>query len=122
MRVGRDARFGKYTCGTCTAKQKDELRCVLKGHERPPAKTPAYRVAMGSARAVLTKSCPVGLSLNDDRTSLYLTAYGMVKKWAKWPPGRDDPRTLEALTVIQREHDLIDLERDTAPTKQGAKA
>jgi len=65
------------------------------------------------ARAILTTQCPVGLSLENDAIGLWLTAFGMVKRWNQWPPGRTDPRTLEALTLVQREHDLIDMEKAT---------
>lgn len=72
---------------------------------------PTYRVDMGpTRRAEFTTRCPVGLAMTDE-VALYLAAYAMVKRWNKWPPGRDNPRVVEALTVIQREHDLIDMER-----------
>jgi hypothetical protein len=122
VRTQRDARYGQLTCGACSNKQRDEFRCVLKGHERKPADGPAYRVSMGpQRRAAFYGSCPVGLALESPRTELYLAAYGLVSRWSKWPPGRDDPRTLEAITVIQREHDLIDAEHlDASPTKAAA--
>lgn len=108
--MGRDARFGPHNCVTASEAERDEFRCPDYG--RAPAAVPTYRVDMGpTSRAILTTQCPVGLSTRDKEVALWLTAYGMVKRWQKWPPGRDDPRLLEALTVIQREHDLIDLER-----------
>lgn len=87
---------------------------MLPGEERAPAPVPTYRLDMGpSRRAHLTTACPVGLALTDE-TALDLTAYALVKRWQKWPPGRDDPRLLDALAVIQREHDLISLEATPA--------
>ncbi|HEX5437152.1 MAG TPA: hypothetical protein VFW98_08330 [Gemmatimonadaceae bacterium] len=112
VRAGRSARYGHLTCGSCTEAERDEFRCCLAGHEREPAPVPTYRLDMGpTRRAVLTRQCPVGLALRDPQVGLWLTAYGMVRRWGKWPPGRDDPRVLEAMVVIQREHDLIDREQ-----------
>lgn len=124
MRLGRSERYGHLTCGGCSEAQRDELRCPLRfaaGKDqtgkvrdpapRAPADVPFYRIEMGrNRRAEFTKQCPVGLALTDDVT-LYLNAYALVERWGKWPPGRDDPQVLEAIMVIRREHDLIDLER-----------
>lgn len=114
MRTQRSEKYGHLTCGSCTERQRDEFHCVIKGHERPPALAPKFRVEMGTARTVLTKSCPVGLALQSERTAMYLTAYGLVSRWNKWPPGRECPRTVDAIATIQREHDLIDNERTKA--------
>jgi hypothetical protein len=119
VRLGRSERYGRLTCGRCTERQRDEFRCVLKGHERTPAEVPTYRVDMGrDARAHLTRSCPVGLALTDS-TARLLSAYGLAKRWGQFPPGRRDPQLLEAFSVIQREHDTIDLEQ-TAPSAPDA--
>ena len=65
---------------------------------------------MGAGRPRFFRRCPVGTVLDDRLVRDALVAFGAVKRWQKWPPGRDDPRLLDALNVIQREHDLLDAE------------
>lgn len=114
VRLGRSEEYGHLVCGACAESVRDKMRCVLPGHEREPAPAPTYRVDMGPAsRAALFTRCPVGLALTDD-AARYLSAYGLVKRWGKWPPGRDNPALLEAMSLIEREHDLITLERAPA--------
>jgi hypothetical protein len=47
--------------------------------------------------------CPWSVALKDGRVGRWLTAYGMVDRWGKWPPGKDDPQLMEAFTVIANE-------------------
>ena len=116
--MGRDPRYGLHDCWNASATERDEFRCQVPGDERAPAPVPAYRVDMGpTSRAVLLNVCPVGASLQSMDVVRWLTAYGLIKRWQKWPPGRDDPRLMEALGVIQREHDAIDLERVEQPKR-----
>lgn len=60
-------------------------------------------------RAELFTVCPNGVALTEEVTTA-LTTFGFLSRFNKWPPGRDDPRFLEAVSIIQREHDAIDSE------------
>ncbi len=85
---------------------------MLKGHEREPAKTNAYKVEMGGVRKPeFFRSCPVGLALTDSVAEL-MAAYNIHKTFGDtWLPGtRKDPRLLSAFVVIERENNLITLE------------
>jgi hypothetical protein len=62
-------------------------------------------------KAVQTTRCPWSLALADSRTIQWLTAYGLIERWGKWPPGREDPQLLEAMVVIASEHARIEAER-----------
>lgn len=100
---------------------RDRLRCVLPdadGSVRSPALVPTYRVDMGStARARLFHACPIGTLYGDPFIRHSLTVSGLVRRFNRWPPGREDPRLLEAVLVIQREHDVIDAERRAPPAE-----
>jgi hypothetical protein len=62
-------------------------------------------------KATHTKKCPWSVALADTRVNRWLTAYGMVERWGKWPPGREDPQLMEAMLVIAGEHNRMDAER-----------
>lgn len=80
------------------------MTCGLPGHEREPKKVPTYKIEMGNdRRAVQTKICPWAVALEDEKVSQWLLAYGLVSRWGKWPPGREDPQLLEAMVVIANE-------------------
>ena len=109
--MGRHARFGKLHCGGCSEKQRDELTCGLPGHEREPKKVPTYKVEMGGLRkAVQTKVCPWAVAFSDRKVVQWLTAYALIERYREWPPGRRDPRLLEAITVIANEHSRMTAE------------
>jgi len=63
---------------------------------------------MGGVRLpVLTKRCPWATAYADPETGKALRTYWMVKDLGKWPPGRLDPRLLDAFAVIAAEHNAI---------------
>ncbi|MFL5481135.1 MAG: hypothetical protein ACJ8AK_03015 [Gemmatimonadaceae bacterium] len=49
--------------------------------------------------------------LADRKINQWLTVYGVVERWGKWPPGRENPQLLEAMIVIASEHARIDAEK-----------
>lgn len=63
----------------------------------------------GHRRARFFDRCPVGIAYTDEVVAM-LSAYNVNREFHRWPPGRDDPRLLEAFVVIKREHELIDAE------------
>jgi hypothetical protein len=70
----------------------------------------------GVKRAFISDRCPWSHVYNDGVATHYLAAYGLVERWREWPPGRRDPRLLEAMTVIASEHQAVDREK-YAPKK-----
>lgn len=116
MRLGRSKEYGHLTCGGCSEATRDKMRCPLTLHgkgkrpPREPAAVPSYRVEMGGTkRAELFRSCPYGECLTPEATR-HLTTFGFIKRFDKWPPGREDPQLYEAVSLLQREHDAIDEE------------
>lgn len=57
-------------------------------------------------KKLMFRSCPVGTLLSDSVVPL-LKAYNMYREFEEWPPGRRDPRVVEAFLVIRREQQLI---------------
>lgn len=61
----------------------------------------------GNRKPVQTKICPWAVALQDGKISQWLLTYGLVKRWNKWPPGRDDPQLLEAIIILANEESQI---------------
>lgn len=81
------------------------------GEERP-AVPGRHTVEMGGVRkALIFDRCPWATAYNDKDAVAYLGAYGVVERWREWPPGKRDPRLMEALTVIASEHNRADSEK-----------
>jgi hypothetical protein len=72
-----------------------------------------------SRKAIHTTKCPWSVALADRQVNRWLTAYGLVERWRKWPPGREDPQLMEALLVIAGEHNRMDAERIEAARAKG---
>lgn len=54
--------------------------------------------------------CPWSNVYNDRDAKLYLAAYGIVERWREFPPGKRDPRLMDALSIIASEHNTVDRE------------
>jgi hypothetical protein len=66
---------------------------------------------MGAGRKPMTfRSCPVGTVLKDEVIVL-LAAYNVAMELGQWPPGRRDPRVLDAFMVIRDENNAVEAER-----------
>lgn len=70
----------------------------------------AHRVSFGEQGAEFFDRCPWATVAGDADVDRYLTAYGVLERWGKTPPGRDDPRYWEAMTVIAAETARVDRE------------
>lgn len=66
-------------------------------------------------KALIFDRCPWSEVFNDRDAQSYLAAFGVVERWREFPPGKRDPRLMEALTVIASEHNTID--RENIPRK-----
>lgn len=60
---------------------------------------------------LMYRSCPVGTSLQDDEITLLLASYNIKDLLGIVPPGRQNPRVLDAWVVIRSENNAIDRER-----------
>lgn len=91
------------------------MTCGLPGHEREEKKVPTYKLEMGGPRkAEQFKRCPWSAVIEDPIVGQSLRGYGLVDRWHRWPEGRPDPRFLEALSVIDSEHNRITEEATAA--------
>lgn len=71
----------------------------------------------GDAGALFFDRCPWSAIASEPVVDRYLAAYGVLERWGKTPPGRDDPRYWQAMTVIASEHAAID--RESLAKKDG---
>ncbi len=71
----------------------------------------------GDAGAVFFDRCPWSTIARDGDADRYLAAYGVLERWGKAPPGRDDPRYWDAMIAIGAEHAAID--REVLATPEG---
>jgi len=61
----------------------------------------------GVRKAVVTDRCPWASVYTDPVAQGALAAYGARERFGILPPGRTDPRLMEALTIIASEHSRI---------------
>lgn len=69
---------------------------------------------------VRSDRCPWALVATDAETAGFLAAHWLVKEYGKWPPGREDPRVLEAIAVIAEEHARLTREQALLPPPVGS--
>jgi hypothetical protein len=56
---------------------------------------------------IRARHCPWATVAADPRVGRWLSTYWLVKEFGRWPPGRQDPQTLDAIAVIAGEHATI---------------
>ncbi len=73
----------------------------------------------GMRKAIITDRCPWSIVFAEPVIGRLLSAYGLIERWGEWPPGKRDPRVLEALSVISSEYSRIDNESLEAAKDRG---
>jgi len=76
------------------------------------------KVSLGVGESKWFRRCPWASALADPSVTRWLTGFWYTKQFGCEPPGRSDPRLLEAVAVIEGEHDRITREETLARSER----